>query len=1845
MVALRLKKNVRKNTARSLPLKARSGVRALPITALALAVGLVLFLGAGPAAAGSSSAPTVVGSNSTTAFGTTVVVTLTAPVPVNSTILVAAGLNRSQVGPVTGAVDSGLNTYAVDASVNNVSGKAVGLLRAPVTTALSIGSTVTVTFGGGAATTLRSATVFYVQGLLTASPVDGTVGTGTGNSASAAATTAGATTNGNDFVAGAVASGTVSTGNNSCTELTAAGTGGTMQEEPVYKTTTSNATQTCGAAVTSGQWAAVTASYKVDVTNPTAAITESGSLGQSVWTGAVHGSATDEAGGSGIDVGSAKTQLSIHDDTANSYWSDSSNGWGATGGSETYFNPTTGPTAVSPGTAAPWSYNFASSNFTPGHTYTVHAKTTDYAGNVSAVATSAITWISDVSVPAALASSTGGGANSTTHVWTATVTANVPVGATVFIAASETNLPSSGSFSATDSAGNTYTVDKAQVMNEQVALLSSNVTHAMTSGSTTISVTFPGTVANSLRHVFTAFYVTGLRTSGVDQTGTANTAGGSSLVSVTSGSPLAQSGEFVVASWGENQARTITPGSSCAGPTTPVASGTSLGVGYLDKTVTSTTAQTCSGTLLASQSWAAVIGTYKVDVTNPNAPAITFPSASYYGPNSWTTIAGTASDDAGGSGIASDSVQIKDNTNSTYWNGASWQAGPTSNAATGTTSWTYALASANLTTAHNYTVSVTSTDNAANVSSATTKSFTYDSAPPVYASSATNTLGTQVTLTYTESGSGLNTGITPATSAFTVTGCSASCSVTNVSVASSTTVVLTLASRIYGGASPTVAYTQPGSNKLQDNAGNLAATLSAQSVTDTATASLAQSTVSASPNPIISDGSTASTITVQLKNAAGTNLTSSGGTVTVSTNLGTFPSSCTSNCATTDNGNGTYTATLTSTSAGTATISAKLDGSSLTNTASLTINLQSFVTNTAVSINGTPTVGTASSLTAGSYTPSPTGSSYQWRLCDSSGASCADIGGATASTYTPVAGDVGSTLRVVETVTKAGYNNGGSTSAASPVVINGSFVTNTAVAINGTPTVGTASTLTAGSYTPSPTGTSYQWRLCNSVGASCADIGGATSSTYTPVAGDVGGTLRVVETVTKAGYNNGTSTSAASPVVINGDFTTNTAVAINGTPTVGTASSLTAGSYTPSPTGTSYQWRLCDSSGASCADIGGATASTYTPVAGDVGGTLRVVETVTRAGYNNGGSTSAASPVVINGDFVTNTPVSINGTPTVGTATTVTNGVYTPVTASRTYQWRLCDAAGANCSDISGATGHTYTPVAGDVGSTLRVVETAIRPGYNNGGSTSAPSPVVINGDFVTNTAVAINGTPTVGTASSLTAGSYTPSPTGASYQWRLCDSSGASCADISGATSSTYTPVAGDVGGTLRVVETVTAAGYNNGTSTSAASPVVINGDFTTNTAVAINGTPTVDTASTLTAGSYTPTPTGTSYQWRLCNSVGASCADIGGATSSTYTPVAGDVGGTLRVVETVTKAGYNNGGSTSAASPVVVKASFTTNTGVSVSGTPTVGTSFTATAGSYTPAPTGVSYQWQLCDSGGGSCANIGGATSISYTPVAGDVGGTLKVVETVTRAGYNDGGSTSAASALVIKGSFTTSSAVVINGTPVIGTPTTITNGVYSPTTTSRSYQWELCDSSGGSCSNIFGATSNAYTPVPGDLGSTLRVIETVSRAGLQRRRLDVCSERGCGRWRHHDDHGRLYQRDADGRYRDDDHRRDVLADADFRLVSMEVVRQRGQQLRGHRRCDLEHVHAGRERCRLDVARRRDGVEERLRRRRLDVREGARRQGDLRDEHGGFDYWDADCRYGFHPHRRELHAGADG
>ncbi len=751
-------------------------------------------------------------------------------------------------------------------------------------------------------------------------------------------------------------------------------------------------------------------------------------------------------------------------------------------------------------------------------------------------------------------------------------------------------------------------------------------------------------------------------------------------------------------------------------------------------------------------------------------------------------------------------------------------------------------------------------------------------------------------------------------------------------------------------------------------------------------------------------------------------------------------------------------------------------------------------------ISGTLRDGQVLSATAGTWTGTPVISfAYQWRRCDAAGASCADIAGATASTYTQVAGDVGSTLRVVVTATNAG----GSTSAASAqtAVVAPAPPASTALpVVSGTARDGQTLITSNGAWSGTPPiSYSYQWRRCDAAGAACADIAGATGGSYVQTPADVGGTLRVVVTGTNAAGN--ASATSAQTAVVAAAPPVNTAL-----PTVsgiaGDGQTLTAanGTWTGTPViSYAYQWRRCDAAGAACADIAGATSATYPEVGADVGSTLRVVVTATNAA-GSAAATSAPSGVVTAAAPQNTALPLISGTLRDGQTLSATTGAWTGTAPiSFAYQWRRCDAAGVACADIAGATAATYTQVAGDVGSSVRVLVTAT----NVAGSasvTSAATGVIAAAPPVNTALPVISGTARDGQTLITSNGAWSGTPPiSYSYQWRRCDAAGAACADIAGATGGSYVQTPADVGGTLRVV--VTGANAAGSALATSAQTAVVAAAPPVNTALpTISGT--ARDGQTLTAANGTWTgsaPISFSYQWQRCDASGGSCADIAGATSATHPEVGADVGSTIRVVVTAT----NAGGSTSATSAqtAVVAAAPPVNTSLPlISGTLRDGQPVSATTGAWTgTAPISYTYQWQRCDAAGGACADIAGATASTYTQVAGDVGGTLRVVVAATNAAGN-ASATSAASGLVSAAPPVNTVPPTISGTTRDGQTLTAANGTWTGTPViSFGYQWRRCDAAGGACADIAGATGSTYTQVAADVGGTIRVVVTATNAG--------------------------------------------------------------------------------------------------------------------------------------------------
>lgn len=177
---------------------------------------------------------------------------------------------------------------------------------------------------------------------------------------------------------------------------------------------------------------------------------------------------------------------------------------------------------------------------------------------------------------------------------------------------------------------------------------------------------------------------------------------------------------------------------------------------------------------------------------------------------------------------------------------------------------------------------------------------------------------------------------------------------------------------------------------------------------------------------------------------------------------------------------------------------------------------------------------------------------------------------------------------------------------------------------------------------------------------------------------------------------------------------------------------------------------------------------------------------------------TAAAPKVVS-------PPTISGTPRVTRVLTANNGTWEGNPTSYAYQWQRCNAEGASCVNIPGATSKTYTVAAADTDRTLRV---GVIASNADGGTTaySAPTEIVSANTAPRNTArPSISGTTQVGETLTASNGTWTGGVRSYAYQWQSCNESGASCSDIAGANGRTYGVRVTDVGNTLRVSVTAT--------------------------------------------------------------------------------------------------------------------------------------------------------------------------------------------------------------------------------------------------------------------------------------------------------------------------------------------------------------------------------------------------------------------------------------------------------
>jgi large repetitive protein len=672
----------------------------------------------------------------------------------------------------------------------------------------------------------------------------------------------------------------------------------------------------------------------------------------------------------------------------------------------------------------------------------------------------------------------------------------------------------------------------------------------------------------------------------------------------------------------------------------------------------------------------------------------------------------------------------------------------------------------------------------------------------------------------------------------------------------------------------------------------------------------------------------------------------------------------------------------------------------------------------------------------------------------------------TAATITPNSGTVGITYYQVE-VKAAGNGCASQTSVSAKVEITPDMTisaqpTSIVQCLGGTQPLNVAVTGATGTIT-------YQWQLSpDGAPGSFADITGATSANYTPASTAIG--TSYYQVIIKATGNGcGDVTSVSTTVEITPELTitaqpTSITECINGTTPISVTVAGATGALT-------YKWKssVTGTPGSFADVVGAPNAATYTPDASAVGTTYYQVE-VSAAGNGCDAILSTSSTVVITPQLsIATAPQNI--TECIG-GTTPLSVTVAGATGTLTYQWYSSTSGTPGSFNImTGETAASLTPASATVGINYYQVE--IKAAGNGCSSiTSTVATVEITPDMTisaqpTSVVQCLGGTQPLSVAVTGATGII-------SYQWQLSDDGApGSFADITGATSATYTPASTGVG-TKYYQVIIKATGNGCGDVTSVSTTVEITPELTitaqpTSITECINGTSPISVTVAGATGALT-------YKWKSSTTgTPGSFADVVGApNAATIIPDASAVGTTYYQVE-VTAAGNGcdvilSTSSTVVITPQLAISAAPQNITECIDGTNQLSVTVTGATGT-------ISYQWQSSATGlSGSFADISGANGATYQPISTAAGITYyQVVVKATGNGCGDVTSTSATVDIIPDLSI---AAQPQNITECISGDLPLTVGVTGGTGI-ITYQWQSSPD-GSAWTNIAGATSATYVP---------------------------------------------------------------------------------------------------------------------------------------------------------------------
>ena len=383
------------------------------------------------------------------------------------------------------------------------------------------------------------------------------------------------------------------------------------------------------------------------------------------------------------------------------------------------------------------------------------------------------------------------------------------------------------------------------------------------------------------------------------------------------------------------------------------------------------------------------------------------------------------------------------------------------------------------------------------------------------------------------------------------------------------------------------------------------------------------------------------------------------------------------------------------------------------------------------------------------------------------------------------------------------------------------------------------------------------------------------------------------------------------------------------------------------------------------------------------------------------GARTAAGPVAT-------TKPTVTGTTAVGRRLTALTGTWTASGELRyRFQWYRCDASGARCNAVHGATTATYTLVPRDVAKTIGLTVWATDAGGTSAAYASLVGPIARQKPLLVSTQQPlVAGLAVQGKSVQASTGVWSPTPTQVTYDWLRCNANGRVCGRIANASGSSYTLGTADVGHAL-VALVQASFGTTAQTAYSVATPVAQAAVLSGPKLVAgptVSGTAAKLRQLTLSPGTWSGLgPVTYAYRWYRCDETGSACAVIRGATAPTYTLGARDVGKTLGPAVRATDSSGTAIAYAGLVGPIApMPAVLIATAPPTIGGDPHRGQTLVVSPGAWSPTPTSVAYAWQRCNENGRVCIPIDGATASVYAVTPLDSGHALTAIVTAKSAG---------------------------------------------------------------------------------------------------------------------------------------------------------------------------------------------------------------------------------------------------